>query len=251
MLARLFRGRPVGFYVDVGAWHPTEDSVTRHFYDSGWRGINIEPIVRQHELFVQERPRDLNLNQAVAEVAGRRMFFDFSPEGGLSTFEVANAARMRERGYVCREYEVELTTLGEVCRLHAVTEVDFLKIDVEGAERSVLLGADWERVRPRVVLVEATQPLEGVPAFAQWEQILLSNGYLFAYFDGLNRFYVRREDADLLPLLRVPPNVFDDFQLARVRKLELELRKWRRTTVRGIASGAWRRLARAVTKGTR
>ena len=39
-----FGGKRSGFYVDVGAGHPTEDSVTRHFYDLGWRGINVEPI---------------------------------------------------------------------------------------------------------------------------------------------------------------------------------------------------------------
>ena len=51
MLARLFQAQSVGFYVDIGAWHPTELSVTRHFYDLGWSGINIEPIRKQYELF--------------------------------------------------------------------------------------------------------------------------------------------------------------------------------------------------------
>jgi len=37
MLERLFRGESEGFYVDVGAWDPRRQSVTKHFYDKGWR----------------------------------------------------------------------------------------------------------------------------------------------------------------------------------------------------------------------
>jgi FkbM family methyltransferase len=248
MLARLFDAATPGFYVDVGAWHPTEDSVTRHFYDAGWHGINVEPIARQHRLFVTERPRDINLNVAVAATAGRRTFHDFSPAGGLSTFEAEIAAKNRALGHHCREYEVEVTTLEEIYARHDVRQIDFLKVDVEGAEREVLRGANWSAVRPRAVLVEATEPMGTTPTHGAWESILLTHGYLFAYFDGLNRYYLRREDAHLLPRLRVPPNFFDHFELARVHRLELELRHWRRTTVRGVVAGGWRRLARAVRR---
>ena len=43
MLARAFKGTARGYYVDVGAYDPVIDSVTRHFYEAGWHGINIEP----------------------------------------------------------------------------------------------------------------------------------------------------------------------------------------------------------------
>ena len=46
---------------------------------------------------------------------------------------------------------------------------------------------------------------------ACWESSLLSADYLFAFFDGLNRYYVRREDAPLISQLAVPANVFDNF----------------------------------------
>jgi hypothetical protein len=42
-LAGLLGRRRRGFYIDVGAWDPVQDSVTKHFYDRGWRGINVEP----------------------------------------------------------------------------------------------------------------------------------------------------------------------------------------------------------------
>ncbi len=32
-----------GFIYDIGGYHPERDSVTKHFYDQGWHGINVEP----------------------------------------------------------------------------------------------------------------------------------------------------------------------------------------------------------------
>jgi hypothetical protein len=75
--------------------------------------------------------------------------------------------------------------------------VDFLKIDVEGHEQAVIRGADWERYRPRIVLVEDHNR-------ASWEPLLLAAGYLFASGDGINRYYVRAEEPALLQPLRRP-----------------------------------------------
>jgi hypothetical protein len=54
-----------------------------------------------------------------------------------------------------------------------------------------------------------------VETHADWEAHLLEAGYRFVYFDGLNRFYLASEHEDLAPHFRVPPNVFDDFTVAR------------------------------------
>jgi FkbM family methyltransferase len=210
MLARALGNVERGFYVDVGAYDPCIDSVTRHFYDRGWNGINVDPVPAQIARVAAARPRDVNLGVALADRKGRAALYDFSPYG-LSTLDAAVAASIRERGFRCREIEVEVTTLAEVFARHAPPVVDFLKIDVEGSEALVLRGADFARHRPRVVVVESTAPMREDPTFAAWESALLACGYLFAWFDGLNRFYLRREDAGLMRHFRAPPNVFDDY----------------------------------------
>ena len=53
-----------GIYVDVGGWEPDLDSVTRLFYDRGWRGVDVEPIPELAEKFRQRRP-DNEVVQAV------------------------------------------------------------------------------------------------------------------------------------------------------------------------------------------
>jgi Methyltransferase FkbM domain len=91
-----------------------------------------------------------------------------------------------------------MTTLARLCREHAVSEIDFLKIDVEGAEGDVLAGNDWSRYRPKVVVAEAIVLETGQPSWQTWEPYLLAQGYEFALFDTLNRFYVASEQKEIL-----------------------------------------------------
>ena len=219
MLARAFGGSARGFYIDVGAMDPVTHSVTCHFYEAGWHGINIEPSAAHFARLVEARPRDVNLNLALGEREELRDFYDV-PESGLSSLAEAGAAAAAER---VRVPGMRVTTLARVCAEHVGGRtVDFLKIDVEGWERQVIAGGDWRRFRPRLVLVEATRPNSPEAAWSDWEPMLLECGYLFVYFDGLNRFYLRREDEALARHFALPPNVFDDFVPWDVERLARE-----------------------------
>jgi FkbM family methyltransferase len=211
LLGRLFANRSDGFYIDVGAFHPVFHSVTKSFYDRGWRGINIEPIPTMFEVLARDRVRDVNLPVGLSNREGTLLFHEVPRVAGFSTFSTERAEDLRREGYALIEHSIPVTTLARVCEQHAAPTIDFLKIDVEGHEREVLEGADWGRFRPRVVLVEATRPDTSIPSHDDWEALLLAADYLFAFFDGLNRYYLRVEDRELLPLLSVPVNVLDGF----------------------------------------
>src|SRR5215208_4881265 len=157
LLARAFAGCERGFYVDIGAWHPVEDSVTKHFYDLGWNGINVEPAADYFPLLARERPRDVNLQLALGDRRETRMLPVF-PGTGLSTLSDGLLPELGNLGLAGRETAVEDATICEVCEQHVRGEIDFLKIDVEGWEGPVLRGGDWRRFRPRIVLVEAVVP---------------------------------------------------------------------------------------------
>ncbi|HUQ63916.1 MAG TPA: FkbM family methyltransferase [Acidimicrobiales bacterium] len=211
VLDRLFpRGVP-GFYIDAGAYDPTYNSVTRHFYDLGWRGINVEPAKAPFERLAAMRERDVNLNSGLSDEEGSLTFFECPPESGWSTFDAEQAKSHTEAGIAFVERTVPVTTLARICEDHVEGTIDFLTVDVEGHEAKVLQGADWKRWRPRVVLVEATEPGTKIPSHDAWESILLDADYQFVTFDGLNRYYVRAEDSDLIEPLRAPANVLDDY----------------------------------------
>jgi FkbM family methyltransferase len=211
LLHRLFGGLREGFYIDVGANDPVDFSVTKHFYDAGWRGVNVEPLGPCHGRLCAGRPRDVNLNVGLGRTEGTRTFYELPQRPMLSTFSTDQAAAYRDAGLAVVERAVPVLPLAAVCGAHVAGPIHFLSVDVEGFEREVLAGADWGRWRPLVVLVEATRPNTAEPSHADWEPLLLGADYRFAYFDGLNRFYVRAENPELLEAFRVPVHVGDDY----------------------------------------
>jgi hypothetical protein len=114
-----------------------------------------------------------------------------------------------------------MDTLSRVCERFHLAPIHFLKIDVEGMEKAVLQGADFGKIRPWIILVEATIPNSVEESYSDWEPLLLNAGYEYAYFDGLNRYYVAGEHENLKTAFKTPPNVFDDF--VRSEQLESEL----------------------------
>lgn len=212
MLTRVFTGLDAGFYIDIGAQDPRIDSVTKAFYDRGWRGINVEPVEFWYQKLLQDRPRDINLRLSAGATEGAVDFFEIA-DTGLSTSSTEFARRHRAQGYELTARTVQVRTLDAICAEHGVEVVHFLKIDAEGAEADVLRGIDLARLRPWVILVEATEPNSAVSTHGQWESLLVDRDYRFVYDDGLNRFYLASEHSALSAAFATPPNVYDDFVL--------------------------------------
>jgi len=206
-LSLAFAGQPSGSYIDIGAGHPVADNVSFWFYERGWSGIVVEPQAELAALYRRLRPRDTVVCGLIGRETGEADFHRVERLHGLSTTVARHAEQARALGAEVRTVRMPVITLAELCARHAVGPIDFLKIDVEGAEADVLQGGDWQKFRPRVVLVEAVAPGTGEPAWQDWEPFLLSQGYRFALFDTLNRFYVAQEHADVfarLPKVRAP-----------------------------------------------
>jgi len=221
MLERALKNVSAGTYIDVGAWHPEFDSVTRHFYEKGWSGINIEPVPAHHELLRRARQRDTNLNVALSDKRGTARLHQVGERTGMSSLYKDVAEHGARRGFRASSYDVQTRTLAQVCEQYVgAGTIHFLKIDVEGHEEAVIRGGDWSKFRPWIVVVEAIHATTQKPAWQAWEHLLLQVRYRFAWFDGLNRFYTRDENPDLLRHFDVPPNVFDDFITARQHALE-------------------------------
>lgn len=212
MLWRALQHVENGFYVDVGANDPKFLSVTRAFYDRGWHGINIDPITCPQ--LVRERTRDINLELAVTNLEGEIIFYEVS-DSALCTSDPEIAEIHRKSGKTVLERKVPAMTLNRILDNHLQSPIHFMNIDVEGAELQVLQGLDLSRWRPWIILIEATIPTTTTPSFGEWEPMLVASRYNFAYFDGLNRFYVAEEHQELMEAFRLPPGIFDEFVLSR------------------------------------
>ncbi len=201
-----------GRYIDVGAQSPDIDSVSLAFYERGWRGIHVEPTQHYSDLLRARRPDEQVLQVAVTDAPGELRFFDVA-DTGLSTLDEQIAQEHRDAGFNVSEVRVPAVTLDSVFEMAGPGEIHWLKIDVEGAEREVIAGWNGSR-RPWVLVIEGTRPQSPELNHHQWDPMVLAKGYSYAYFDGLNRFYVSDAHPELAAALTCGPNVFDDFVLA-------------------------------------
>ena len=147
---------PNGVYVDVGANDPSILSNTQRFYRRGWRGVNIEPNTALCDELERQRPEDVNLNIGIASEAGTLVFYRMEPST-LSTFDSRavkdNLAHPGAR--LAEEVSVAVAPLSRVFDAHLEGRaVDFLSVDTEGLDLTVLQSNDWVRHRPKLVLVE-------------------------------------------------------------------------------------------------
>ena len=213
VLFRLVQLVPEGFYVDVGAAHPVTDNVTYALYEAGWRGINIEPMKREADLLREIRPRDITCEVAAGESTGRVTLYEAPIENrGATTADKELVEVYKSTGQSFGSFEVEVARLDKILEDNQIQTVHVLKIDVEGFEKSVIQGSSIEKYRPWVLVIEATRPNSTVDVSAEWEQLVLSAGYVLTLFDGLNKFYVRDDMPDLVTLMSIPANVFDKWK---------------------------------------
>jgi FkbM family methyltransferase len=206
-LACALGDRETGTYIDIGAGHPVADNVSYWFYLKGWRGLVVEPQRALLDLYAHLRPRDIAVSCLVGDRDGDAEFHVVDRLHGFSTTVAEHARMAAGYGASVETVRMPMRTLASLVAEHDLGPVDFLKVDVEGAEAAVLAGIDWKKCRPRIVVVEAVEPGSMAEAWRSWEPELLAQGYRFALFDELNRFYVAEEEHEIaqrLPAVPVP-----------------------------------------------
>jgi FkbM family methyltransferase len=193
----VFQDVAAGTYVDVGGGHPVADNVSFYAYLKGWRGLVVEPQDDLARLYAGVRPRDHVVSHLAGRSVGEIDFHVVEGMHGLSSAVAANAESARRFGAATRVIKKKVAPLSTLIDQAGLTQIDFLKIDVEGAEPDVLAGLDLKRHRPRVILVEAVNPNNLAADVSAWEPRLLEGGYTFVFFDNLNRFYLAKEEQAL------------------------------------------------------
>ena len=129
------------------------------------------------------RPKDINLNIGVGKEKGNSILYVM---GVMSTIQKQFSNNQN------RTINIKIDTMSNICKEYIKSDIDihFCKIDVEGAEKNVLLGYDFNRYRPKIFMVESTLPGTLIPCYSEWEYILLKNNYSFIYQYKINRFYI-------------------------------------------------------------
>ena len=155
ILDRLFSNKNQGFYVDIGAHHPFRFSNTQLFYLKGWRGINIDATYGSMQLFKDLRPEDINIECCITSDA-REVQLDVYNEPALNSIISGRADEMPNQFYVTEQVKMDSRRLEDILDEHLPSgvEIDFMNIDVEGADLEVMHSNNWTKYRPRVLVVE-------------------------------------------------------------------------------------------------
>lgn len=181
ILARIFGSMKLttGFFVDIGAHHPTRFSNTYYFYRRGWSGINVDALPGTKKLFQRMRPRDITIECGVGPKEAMLSYFAFN-EPALNTFSEQEAKKKNVPPYhIVNTFQIPVVTLRKILDEHlpAGRSIDFMSVDVEGFDHEVISSNDWAKYRPRVVVVELLEAdIQNIAAHPT-AQVLFGHNY--------------------------------------------------------------------------
>ena len=150
-------------YLDIGANHPSYISNTYYFYLRGASGVCVEPNPFLSKKIEKLRRRDIVLNFGIGVDEQTEADFYLFPKSahGLSTFSKEEAEYWRDTGMkkVGKiEFEkiikVPLVNINTVIKKYCKKVPDFISIDIEGLDLSILQSLDFNLYSPKVFIVE-------------------------------------------------------------------------------------------------
>jgi FkbM family methyltransferase len=196
LLSKIF-GIKTGTCVEVGANDGVTFSNTLHFEQQGWTCVLVEPTprlctsirrTRHSKLF--ECAASFGRGEAVLNVADGLELYSSVEKTSTMAHAIAAQARPQE------QIRVPTRTLDDMLDEAGVRSVDFVTIDVEGHELSVLKGFTISRWQPRVVIVEDNTDLKDTPVC----ELMRRAGYVRFYRSGGNDWYASKSDRQLTSL---------------------------------------------------
>ena len=145
-----------GYYVEVGCNEPRFISNTFLLYRRGWRGVCIDANEQLIRKFGRIRPRDQAVCAFVAHESQPLAYLEFG-NNVLSTADAQYVPQYLAQGeQIERTRQVQPRTLTAILdEHHAPARFDLLAVDAEEFDLSVLQSLDFDRYRPRLVMVEA------------------------------------------------------------------------------------------------
>lgn len=155
-LKKLINKNTPGVYVDIGCWDPVKASNTYFFHLRKWKGICVDPNPELKKLYEQYRPSDTFINCGIGKSDNKLTYYMFK-ESSMNTFSEDFVEKHKKHLEIAGKKKVPLRTLKDILddNLKENDRLDFFDIDVEGLDLEVLKTNDWEKYRPKIVLVES------------------------------------------------------------------------------------------------
>lgn len=208
-LNQFFAGKKSGFYIEVGAYNGVDLSNSFYFEQIGWNGILVEPDPKNAASCQERRPRAKVYQCAAIGDPDTTQITFHQIDGAAGVFSSTQLApdhleRVTNMGRVSHAISVPARTLNSILEAESSTHIDFVSIDVEGAETSVLAGFDIAKWKPVIVLIESNRKYRD-PIIRDY---FVRNRYIYYKSIDVNDFYIRTNHIEVIALIRDRVNYF-------------------------------------------
>ena len=152
-----FKNIKNGFYVDAGCYHPLHLNNTFLLHKKGWKGINIDLSEYSIDLFNYLRPNDININSAVSNNDGHVTYYYQKKLSQLTTTK-KNISLERMQGEI-KQKVISSQTLDAILKksIFFNKKIDFLNIDIEGADFEAISSLNFNIYKPRLICIEIAE----------------------------------------------------------------------------------------------
>ena len=149
-----FKKKTKGFFIDVGSYHPLDGNNTHLLYKNGWQGINFDINSYSIKLFEFLRKRDINIHSGISKKKSKLTMFYRKEINMLNTLEEKIAKIHFKNGYNKKDIQVNTLNFFISKHLKKLKKIDFINIDVEGAELDVLKSLNFKHYQPQLICIE-------------------------------------------------------------------------------------------------
>lgn len=167
----IFHHMENGVFLDIGANDPIFINNT-YFLEKerGWTGLAFEPLESLNKKWSLRKTECMQV--ALGKVNGVREYTEYLQQYDyMSGF----SSVVDFDGPIKDKYKVQVRKLGEILEEKNITHVDYVSLDVEGAEIEVLQGIDFNKCDFTCFMVE----LEEREETFEVRKFFIENGYCF------------------------------------------------------------------------
>ena len=182
---RIFKNKKIGFYVDIGAYHPFKGSLTKCLYYKGWRGVNIDISKTSIDLFNISRPKDYNINCAIGTTTSTTFYYENSPINQQNSLLKKNDNQ--------KKIEIRLCKLEEILSNNKIKDVDYINIDTEGTEMDIIKSINFKKINPILLTIEDNEIFTNFDLKKEKIQYLKNKDYELINVIGVTLFFLKKD----------------------------------------------------------